>query len=589
MSGPDANTAFAVALWDGLVEAGVEHACLCPGSRSALLAVAAAWQPGLTTSVHLDERSAGFFALGAAQAGRRPVALVCSSGTAAANFLPAVVEASLAGVPLIVLTADRPVEARGWGAAQTIDQVGLFGSHVRFFAEAPAPGEGGPGERHAAALALRAVALATGDRPGPVHLNLPFREPLQPNEASLARAGRAPSARRPVVVEAPPAPPAPIVARAVAALRGAQRPVLVAGPLPDADPALGGAVDAFSRATGWPVLAELCSQLRLGPHTAGGAVLAGGEALLRQQDFAARMAPDLVWRLGAAPTSKAWAAWLERHPEARVVGVQESARHFPDPSWRVDEWWRVRPAALLQAVAEQLAGEPHAGTASWRDRWTRADKVASQALGRVAAASEPLSAAQVVRTAVAALSPRHALFLSNSLAIRHADLFVPTSIRELRVLANRGANGIDGIVSSALGASLLGPTLLVTGDLAFLHDLSGLASAAQGPFPLVAVVLNDRGGGIFDQLPIASLGESVEFERLFRTPQSLDIGPLVAGLGLCFDRVSDPIALGAVLEPALAAGRPHVVEVPLDPARQQELQRHALAAVGEGLRAERLA
>lgn len=577
----DANLFMAAALWQGLVEEGVRIACVCPGSRSTPLAVAAHHQAGLEVLVHLDERSAGFYALGAAKAGAGPVALVCTSGTAAANFLPAVVEASLACVPLVVLTADRPPELRDVGAAQTIDQVHLFGSHVRWFHETPAPGPDGPEPEKVRAVARRAVHTARRSRPGPVHWNLPFREPLSPSAEALDELATprasvpAPPGSRPTVAEGD-------VEALLAELATARKGLIVAGPQRGAlDRELSKAVSALAEVSGFPVWAELPSQLRFGAEAS--ASLAAGEALLRCEGFAAARRPDVVLRVGGPTTSKALPAWLARHVEARVLQVAEQPA-LDDPALRTDRAWDTAAAPLLAAVAGRwIRGADAAGSEkSWTETWRRADEVASGALRAGPAAS--WSAGDAVATAFDEAPADSTVYLSNSLSIRLAELYAGAGAKPLAVLANRGANGIDGLVSSALGAShVAGPVLLVTGDLAFLHDVSGLAAARRLGGGLVVLVLNDGGGGIFDHLPIASRGERVGFEALFRTPHGHDLAAITRGFGLGFRSVADPRALGAAMREAREEGMPSVVEVVLDPAEQKAAFGSDLEAVSKAL------
>ncbi len=584
----DLNLRVAAELWKGLVAEGVRLACVCPGSRSTPLAVAAHLEPGIDVHVHLDERSAGFFALGAAKAGAGPVALVCTSGTAAANFLPAVVEASLACVPLIVLTADRPPELRDAGAAQTIDQVRLFGSHVRWFHETPAPGPDGPDGAQVRAVAERAVRTALRGRPGPVHWNLPFREPLAPTAAALeATRPGAIAPKREAVAESAPPREADVDALLLE-LRAARRGLIVAGPQRGVlDRGLADAVAVLARVSGFPVWAELPSQLRFGGSSS--ACLGAGEALLRCEGFAAARVPDVVLRVGGPTTSKALPAWLARHPSARVVQVGVESG-FDDPELRTDRAFDAEAAPLLRAVAERWAAEPDAaeGEPGWGETWQRADETAQRALRTAREGSR--ASGEIVAAAFAEAPEGSLVYLANSLSIRLAELHAGCGATELGVLANRGANGIDGLVSSALGASqVTGPVLLICGDLAFLHDLGGLAAARRLGGRVVVLVLDDGGGGIFDHLPIAELGDRVGFDALFRTPQEQDLGAITRAVGLGFREVADRDELAAALRAAREDAEPSVVEVRLDPAEQKELFRAQLEAVAKALEHEGLA
>ncbi len=577
---------FAAALFEGLVAGGVREVCCCPGSRSTPLALAAASHPALRCLVHVDERSAAFFALGLARAARRPVALVCTSGTAAANFLPAVVESHHARVPLVLLTADRPPELRDWGAPQTIDQVRLYGDRVRWYAEAPCPGPDEPRIPYARALGARAAAAAAGSPPGPVHLNLPFREPLEPRrppaeESAAASPAAATGGTPPTLRASTPAPDSALREALGAELAAARRPVLVCGP-GDADAPTRAAVAAFARRAGWPLLADAASQLRRGPDAGDEGLVSHADALLRDARFARARAPDLVVRLGAPPTSKATNAWLSQHCAARVVAIDPDGT-WADPQQRVALHLRCDPAALLGAPAEEpRGGVDPAWLPSWRDAETHARRAIRSALAK----EELLSHPHLARELGAALPEGAQLFASNSLPIRALDGFLPAATRSLRVLANRGANGIDGILSTAFGASVAtaAPTLLFVGDLAFLHDVGALAGARRHARDCTVVVVNNDGGGIFHHLPIAEQGDEVGFEELFATPHGLDPTEIARGFGVEAERVGSLAAFRDALARSLAAGGVRVIEARVDRSADVALQRRLWGEVASALR-----
>jgi 2-succinyl-5-enolpyruvyl-6-hydroxy-3-cyclohexene-1-carboxylate synthase len=580
-----ANLAFARALIAELHAAGVVAAVLCPGSRSTPLVLAIAGQAGLAHSVHLDERSAAFHALGYAKACGRPVALVCTSGTAGANFLPAVAEASHARVPLVVLTADRPPELRAWGAPQTMEQRALFAGFARWSEEAPCPSEGGGGERYARALARRAVTEATGPAPGPVHLNLPFREPLVP--ATLGAALPAAAARG---AAAGPGSAAPVVALAdpsgqfLRELRAVSRGVLVFGP--DAwQPGLAPAAARLAATLGWPVLADPASGLRAGPASvaSGNALVSAADLLLREPATAAALQPELVLRFGAAPTSKAISTWLAAHPSAALWLVDPAAAHR-DPGHRASRVLRADATQLAGLFAD--AGAPAGAALDWRQRWLDADRVARAALDEALRDDGRFLAPQLARVLWNALPADTALYLANSMPIRDIDAFAGPRDPPLRVLANRGVNGIDGQVSAALGAAaaLRVPTVLWCGDLALLHDLSGLLAGRLHAADLTIVVSNDDGGGIFEYLPVARSLPRAAFEPLFAVPHGLDLSQLARGLGWDALRVDSAAGFAAALAGALGGRR--LIEVPMDRAANTALHGVLYEAVRDRLRRE---
>ncbi len=588
-SAPNRNSAWTAALFEEWERAGLAHVCISPGSRSAPLAIAAA-ASSIPRSTHLDERSAAFFALGLAKATRQPVALVCTSGTAAANYAPAVVEAHYARVPLLVLTADRPPELREWGAGQTIDQHGLYGSHVRWFAEAPLPEATPDGLRHARSLAVRALDVARGAPPGPVHLNLPFRDPLDPRPVAsdvpsdlerrdpLAAAGRAhvPYAR---VRRGATAPSPDDVASLAERMRASERGVVLCGPQ-DHTPDDVAAIADLARRLGWPLLAEATSQLRAGPHTDDAIVVTTAHALSADADFAASHRPDFVLRFGAAPTTKTVAQWLAADPPDELVVVDPGAL-WHDADHLVSEWHDAATAAFCAALVRRLGSD--ASPTPWLAAFARAERTARAAIDARLGDDEALLEPHVVRELAAGLSPESTLYVSSSMPIRDLDAFWPAASVGPRVLCNRGANGIDGMVSSALGAATAGPTVLFTGDVALLHDVSGLLAVKRSGAPLVIVVLDNDGGGIFSMLPVAVFGESAAFTEHFTTPHGHDLNALCSGIGLANTRVGSWPHFRAALKDATARCVPHVLVIPTDAEASISLRREITAAVGAAL------
>lgn len=577
MSSGNAAFAFAAALLDELARHGVEHLCLCPGSRSAPLAVAASQTPGLRVWTHVDERAAAFFGLGIARATRRPVALVCTSGTAAANFAPAVAEAHYARVPLIALTADRPAELRDVGAGQTITQTGLYGAHTRLFLEAPIPEPNETLLVHARTLAARAAAAACGPPAGTAHLNLPFREPLHPAPVDAA-ALEAVEAARPEAVSGRPerrafvametpqrGPSAATVDRIVRRIRDTERGVIVCGPL-DAEPALADGLARLARAARWPLLADALSGVRSGSHVKEAPLLAGYDALLRDEALAARLDADFVLRFGDTPTSKATRLWLgRRHAAEQVLVDPDGAWHDPDAA--ASRVLGADPHALVDRLLDALADDPlRRPSGPWLEGWTDAEQRAQAASESIVAQQRALFEPHAVRVLADALPDGATLFVSSSMPVRDVDGFVPVSQKRLRVLANRGANGIDGVTSSALGAAAAQdePTALLIGDLALLHDLGGLLGAARHALRVPIVVFQNDGGGIFSYLPIAEYGDRVAFEQSFRVPTGVRVRDVARLFDLGYELADDAVSLREAFVAALGARRTTLIEVPVD-------------------------
>ena len=580
MDATNRNTALASALVEELASSGVRQAVICPGSRSTPVALALLREPGVATTSVVDERSGGFFALGAALASRRPVAVACTSGTAAANLHPAVAEAAEASVPLIVLTSDRPPELRGTGAGQTIDQVKMYGSSVRWFAEMGTHDADDAGLLHMRNSACRAYAAAAGDpRPGPVHLNLSWRDPLGPEpreEDVTATTGLALEGRGELplvgVHRAPRTLPDTELDAIAADLAETERGFIVAGR--QTDPSLATAVAALAEATGFPVLAEPTSQIRLGRHD-GSRVVWAYDAIARSMP--ARLAPELIIRFGDMPTSKALRTWLAALEDAAQLVVDPDGT-WNEPTRTAGLAIRAEPAALARGLAERIAPrEETAFAAAWR----LADEGAAGAIRAELSrhggtATEPGAHMSLA----AALRDGDLAFVASSMPVRDMESFMPASERDVVVLSNRGANGIDGTISSAIGAAVaLGrPAWIVTGDLALHHDSNGLALLRHASAPVRIICLNNDGGGIFEFLPQASQMSRDEFEAGFGTPLSLDLSHLAALHGVEHRRVS------ALAELAGAGADAHVlVEVSVDRAANVAVHDGIWARVAEAV------
>jgi 2-succinyl-5-enolpyruvyl-6-hydroxy-3-cyclohexene-1-carboxylate synthase len=564
----DISLACAAALVDGLVAGGVTHASLSPGSRSTPLALALARDPRVRVHVHLDERSSAFFALGLAKVKPRPVVVATTSGTAAAELLPAVVEASQSRMPLVLLTADRPPRVRGTGANQTIVQPGLFGEYVRASIDLPVPTTEGQEAwwRQAAREAFEAMF---GDPPGPVHLNCPFEEPLSPSEGTV-------TAMTEERFEWPARPEAaldPDESERLAELVSGARGVIVMGGWPGD---LSGELGFWSDVLGWPVLAEPTSTARR-----PGLSMSAGQALI-ESAWTDTQPSEVVIQFGAAPTTRATQAFVA---SAETVVVADRFHLDPDPerlaSWRL----AVDPGALPSALGrhpvmqrgigialtgehtreeiEQLwRGRIDPAPEDWRKKWRDADRVARLAMDDTMDGWDEPFEPRVARDVATWVPDGGFVFVGNSTPIRDLDLAMAPR-DGIRVLANRGASGIDGLVSTAIGVAAAdrGPTVALLGDLSFLHDAGAMLWNAPTVVQLTIVVVNNGGGQVFSLLPQRDLPEHRE---LFVTPHAIDIGGLCGAAGAGHERVDRASDLLPALDRAAGAGGLSVVEVMVD-------------------------
>jgi 2-succinyl-5-enolpyruvyl-6-hydroxy-3-cyclohexene-1-carboxylate synthase len=569
------NQTWAGALIGELCEAGATQAVVCPGSRSTPLALACAAEARLAVRSVVDERSGAFLALGAAKATGKPALVIATSGTAGAHFYPAILEAEASRVPLVALTADRPPELHGFGAPQTLDQQHLFGTHVRFFADLGVPEATPEALRHLRALAAAAAARALGSPRGPVHLNAPFREPLAP-ESSPRPAPAAPGAVR--IAPGRLEPDQAALDAAARELSRRPRGVIVCGPR-DAWDDLPRGVRALSESLGYPVLAEAASQVRFRLPEA----VAHYDSLLKHAPLADAVRPEAVIRVGGGLTSKTLQQWLDASGAWTLCLSDDGALFDPAHSASMAICGDAVSACTELARRVQRR-EPRPGSPL-----ADADRRARAALRDAFAAESRLSEPATARELAAALPAEALLFVSSSMPVRDVDAWAATG--EARVLANRGVNGIDGIVSTALGAAAATgqATAVLLGDLALLHDLSGLLAAHRLGVALLLVVVNNDGGGIFDFLPVARATE--RFEELFATPHGLDLAPLAAFCGARLARPRTAAELRASVREGLGNGL-HIVEVRTERKanveRHRELQRLVAAALAPASAAVKL-
>ena len=576
---------FVGAFVDELARSGVSNACICPGSRSTPLALPLRKHPAVRVWTHLDERSAAFFALGMAKALREPVAVVSTSGTAAVNFAPAVVEAYYARVPLLVLTADRPPELRDAGANQTIDQLRLYGPHVKWFVEMALPEVSEEAIRYARTVACRAVATARSDAAGPVHINLPFREPLIPVGHGWPP-GRDVDGPTPyvTVAQAPRRPEPTGLADLAAELRDAHRGLIVCGP--QDDPRFADAVMRLAEELGFPLLADPLSQVRCGPYHSP-LVIDSYDAFLRDEETARALAPEVVLRFGATPVSKPLMLYLQRHAHSRQILV-DGGDGWSDPILVASEMLYTDPCSLCQALLAALRSPARRSApgapSDWACRWEQTARRARAALARRLGVEPGLSEPAVFAELADLLPAGTTLFAGNSMPVRDLDTFFPGDERPIRFMANRGTSGIDGVVSAALGASAVspGPLVLVIGDLSFYHDMNGLLAARRHSLQATIVLLHNDGGGIFSFLPQADDPE--HFEELFGMPHGLDFRPAAEMYGLSYHRVDCWEEFRAAVQQSLASPGVTLVELRTDRRANARLHRELWDEVSRAIR-----
>lgn len=567
MTSQETMTKVVGAFVDELSRAGVNQVVISPGSRSSPLAMLMAVHPDIKVWMNVDERSAAFFALGMAKARREPMAILCTSGTAAANYFPAVIEAYEARVPLIVLTADRPHELRDVGAPQTIDQIGLYGSHVKWFKEMALPTDSPAMVRDVRTAAGRAAGVALARPSGPVHLNFPFREPLIPSLVSRAvRTGGRRNKQPYVQVQQGSRRLDDAQIHELAnELQGVSHGLIVCGP--QDDPRLPQAIVNLANRLQYPVLADPLSQIRNGPHDKR-LVIDGYDAFLRDEGIARHYKPEVIIRFGAMPISKAYLHYIERHHACRQI-IVESDEGWREPTLLAADMLYADPVQFCEALTA-VCTDRQMSVPRWAEDWIQLNRL-TQAEIQTRVTQEGLFEGRVFTELAHCMPSDSLLFVGNSMPVRDLDTFFMKSDKRIRTMANRGASGIDGVVSTALGASTAHkPLVLVLGDLSFFHDLNGLLAAKMYALNVTIIVLNNDGGGIFSFLPQAEYPE--QFELLFGTPTGLNFRHVVEMYGGSFSRITDWREFRDEVAKGITAPGLSVIEVPTD--RQDNADKH---------------
>lgn len=559
-----AVTAFVEELW----EAGVRHVCISPGSRSTPLTMSIARDERFQAWSLLDERSAGFFALGLARQSGTPVALVCTSGTATGNYLPALMEARESRVPLLVLTADRPPELHHVGSNQTVDQLKLYGSFAKWFVEMPLPDATEVIVRHARTVAWRAATCALAAPAGPVHINWPFREPLIPplNEHWTATQTQPEPILR-HVFDATLEPSAEALSVISSLLSGAKRGLIVCGPMANED--FPQAVSNLASLWNVPIFADPLSQVRCGIHDVSH-VVDTYDVWLRNPHVADTVQPDVILRFGQTPTSKVLCQYLSKQTQARQVVVDE-VESWRDPFFSATDVVRANPALFCHRLSERLlerltttgtAPVAAAGSATWTKFWLAGNRRLQSVVQSILQDSDWFEGRVFVELNEL-LPPGATLFAGNSMPVRDLDSFFATREAAVQILANRGASGIDGVVSTALGVSAVaqGPVVLVIGDISFYHDLNGLLAATRHNLNLLIILIHNDGGGIFSFLPQAAHPDTFSH---FQTSHGIDFRQAVEMYRGSFERVEDWAAFREAVSSGMRRKGISVVELRTD-------------------------
>ena len=581
---PNRNYAFSQAFVDELARSGLHHACICPGSRSTPLAMSLAQEPRIKKWILLDERSAAYFASGISRALNEPVAVISTSGTAAANLFPAVIEARYSHIPLLIVTADRPSELWEWGANQTIDQSRMYGSHAKWFVTMASPEVTTDLLRYVRELTCRIFVTAKQAPSGPVHVNFPFAEPLVPKnvpadipepfrgdqEAWKSRNQdsaytRVQSGKRSVNVD--------MLKQLAGELQAVREGIIVCGP--QYDPAFPSAVVELAKRLGYPILADPLSQVRCGSHDRT-LIIDTYDAFLRSKRTTQELAPKLLLRFGATPTSKVLQNFIAHYDEARQILIHDT--DWQDPMHTATDLLQTDATLFAGKLSTAINSPPHA---EWSHVWLKVAAATREIIHNLLSAITEMFEGRIFAELATILPSEASLFAGNSMPVRDLDAFFPTISKRIRFLANRGVSGVDGVVSTALGVSSVSrePTVLVVGDISFYHDMNALLAAKQYRPDATIIILNNNGGGIFSFLPQHDYPES--FEEYFATPHGLTFQAAASLYGLNYSKATSWDEFRRSLTPEAGSSRCSIVEVETNREGNLQLHRHIWSVVEE--------
>lgn len=556
-------TRFTANFIDELAKSGLAHAVISPGSRSTPLAMTVCEHPAIQEWIVVDERTAAYFALGMAKQTKMPVALICTSGTAAANYFPALIEAYYNRVPLIVLTADRPHELRDIGAPQVIDQIKLFGEHVKWFHEMSQPEATDEMLAYVRTTANRAIHIAKSGNPGPVHINFPFRDPLVPNFSIENLWGNNEDHSYHQLYEGKKQIREEAFHQFNEKLITLEKGLIVCGP--QEDEATAEAIAKLADRWQIPVLADPLSQLRAGKHDKD-VLIENYDSMFRDETLRNQLKPDFIIRFGAMPVSKYYDKFTSEHQDARHI-VVEPYEGFRQPTKQPTEIYYAHPVDFINGL---LAITDWTGDQDWLTKWQQLNKKATNHIEQ--SNVDQLTEGVAVRELIKAMPTDSLLYVGNSMAVRDLDTFFMRTDKQITLLANRGVSGIEGLISSALGAAATTTkrvTLLI-GDLAFYHDLNGLLIGKQYELDLTILLMNNNGGGIFSFLPQAN--EPKYFEKLFGTPLHIDFKHAITMYQGTYRLVDDVVQLKKELQESYQRNGTTVIEVRTD--REENMRWH---------------